>query len=365
MQTIKVLIADDSGVYRSMIRSAFEGNPRFEVVGAVASGRLAIDKLVTSPVDLLILDLEMPDLDGLGTLREMAQKEIKCRTLVFSSLSLHGAQCTLTALELGATDFITKPGHEQQSVSPLTRIREALLPKIESLFPVAPEAVAIRRVEQKISPLTWELFKPRVVLIGSSTGGPTVLETIFSQLRGTLACPIIIAQHMPPLFTATLAERLSRASGLFCAEAKHGEALLRNRVYIAPGDFHLRLTGTASDASFTLDKGPQIQSVRPAVDPLFETAASIFKDKCLAFVLTGMGQDGRDGAQFIKKQGGLIAIQDKASCTVFGMPGAVYEAGLADLMGPPEELIRLLREKALETSSVSQSVNPLTRKVSC
>lgn len=364
MEKVKVLIVDDSGVYRSMIRSVFEDIGRFEIIAAVGSGILAIEKLLAHQIDLLVLDLEMPDLDGIGTLREMNKRGIKCKTLVFSSLSKYGAQCTMDALNLGATDFVTKPGHDDGSTSPMIKIKNAIMPKVQGLFPENHATTIVPKVESKIKNLRWEVFRPKIILIGSSTGGPTVLERIFSQLHGDLNCPIVITQHMPPTFTATLAERLSRNSGLQCAEAKDGERIEKNRVYIAPGDYHLRLRGTAEEAYFSLDQGPQIQSVRPAVDPMFETASVIYKDKCLAMVLTGMGYDGRDGAREIKKQGGLVAIQEKNSCTVFGMPGAVYEAGLYDVIESPDELAKTIKDKAFSEIYSSASSSNLSRKIS-
>lgn len=364
MEKIKVLIADDSGVYRSMIKSVFEDAQRFEIVAAVASGLLAIEKLKTSSVDLLILDLEMPGLDGIGTLKEMVKLKIKCKTLVFTSLSKHGAQCSLEALELGASDFITKPGHDTAPGSPLEKIKNALIPTVEGLFPKTQTITKAPQLSGDLDAFRWQILRPRLIMIGSSTGGPSVLEYLFAQLKGQLTCPIIITQHMPPIFTATLAERLSRISGLDCAEAKDGEILTSNRVYIAPGDFHLRLKGTINETILTLDKGPLIQSVRPAVDPMFETAASIFKDKCLAFVLTGMGYDGRDGARAVKQHGGYVGIQEKNSCTVFGMPGAVYESGHFDMIAAPDEIAQMLREKALGFLESSSKEN-LSRKVIC
>lgn len=162
-------------------------------------------------------------------------------------------------------------------------------------------------------------------------------------------CPIVIAQHMPPIFTATLAERLSRLSGIPASEAKNGGQLEKNHIYIAPGDYHLQLEGTMDDTKMVLNQGPQINSVRPAVDPLFSSAAAIFRDKCLGFILTGMGADGKSGAEDVKKRGGAIVIQSQESCVVFGMPGAVFASGAFDRIASPDEIIKIFHDKVAHT----------------
>lgn len=357
MQKIKVLIVDDSVIYRSQIRAALDNFPRLEVVGTASNGRLAIERLVLTPVDLLILDLEMPEMDGIQTLQEMTKRGLKCKVVIFSSTSKRGAEVTMEALRLGANDFIAKP-NGASDLQPFERIRALIGPKIDALFPevvsTKVEKSAVKRNDQ-YPKIIWDLFKPKIVVIGSSTGGPTVLEKIFSELAPPLNCPIVIAQHMPPVFTAAFAERLSKLSGIPVREAIHGEVLDKNCIYIAPGDYHLRLQGTALKTTITLDQGPQINSVRPAVDPLFSTAAEIFKDQCLGFVLTGMGADGKDGAEVIKQNGGTMIIQDEKSCVVFGMPGAVFSAGAYDRIATPDEIIDILQDKVATTKRLTST----------
>lgn len=348
-EKIKVLIVDDSVVYRSQIRAALTDLPNIEVVGAASNGRLAVDRLKIADIDLMILDLEMPEMDGLETLKEINRLAISCKTLMFSSSSKRGSQITLEALQLGASDFIVKPdgsGSDQQS--PSDKIRSLLSPKINALFPVKLEKKeAIIPPKPKLqSPAFWDLFKPKIVVIGSSTGGPTVLEKIFSNVKGPLSCPIIIIQHMPPVFTATLAERISKLSGIPAKEAVHGEILSKDNIYIVPGNYHLRLEGSVEKTTLLLDQTEQINSVRPAVDPTFESASKIFKEKCLAFVLTGMGADGKDGATYVKNNNGTVIIQEEKSCVVFGMPGAVFATGHYDMIATPDEIIRILQTKA-------------------
>ena len=350
---IRILIADDSVVYRSQIRAALAGLARAEVVGATPSGRLALERLSQDPADLLILDLEMPDFDGIETLKEMQKRGIQCKTLLFSSGSKRGAEITFEALKHGAMDFILKPGastesSEKPGADPTNRIREVLIPKIQNLFPEVPIHSRPRdSLENGVLPsVHWDLLKPGIIVIGSSTGGPNILEKIFSEVKGPISCPIVIVQHMPPVFTATLAQRISSMSGIPAREAQDGAILESNSITIAPGDYHLELSGSTEKTVMRLNQGPKVHSVRPAVDPLFDTASRIFKDRCLGFVLTGMGSDGKSGAQSVKDRGGAIVIQDEASCVVFGMPGAVHAAGAYDRIAKPSEIIRILKEKA-------------------
>ncbi|NDG85436.1 MAG: response regulator [Proteobacteria bacterium] len=330
---IKVLIADDSVVYRSQIRSALTAIPRVELAGASSSGKLTLERLSTGGVDLVILDLEMPEMDGIETLRELRRLGHSCKVLIFTSNNASSAELTLEALKLGATDFINK-----------------LEPKIQSLFPekaIDPDALNAIPPSSNFPTVHWDLLRPKIILIGSSTGGPGVLEKIFADIHPPLSCPIVIAQHMPPVFTATFAHRLSSISGIPAREAEHGRILEPGCIHIAPGDHHLTLTGTPELVKMHLDQGPKVHSVRPAVDPLFRSAAKIFKNRCLAFVLTGMGADGRDGAIAVKQHGGAVVIQSERTCVVFGMPGAVHEAGAFDRIASPSEITSILKEKAV------------------
>ena len=355
MQKVRALIVDDSVVYRTQIRAALQLLPWVEVVGTASNGWAALERIPETKPDLVILDLEMPSLDGLKTLEKLAQMGCKAKILVFSSQSERGARITMDALEAGASDFIAKPGSldrdpAARSLTPAEKIKALMLPKLKAFFPRQAEGVAVvksppKKEHSAYPTVVWDLFQPEIVVIGSSTGGPTVLEKVFTSLAAPLRCPMVIVQHMPPIFTAMFAERLAKASGLDVQEARDGDLLETGRVYLAPGDYHLRLTGTAPNVRLRLDQGPLINSVRPAVDPLFETAAERYRHRCLAFVLTGMGADGRAGAEAIKRAGGAVVIQDEASCVVFGMPGAVRATGAYDKIGNPQEIIEILRDK--------------------
>ncbi|RZA05080.1 MAG: chemotaxis-specific protein-glutamate methyltransferase CheB [Proteobacteria bacterium] len=337
MPNCRVLIVDDSTVYRSQIRAALEGVPGIEVVGFASNGRLACEVLKGKQVDLITLDMEMPEMDGLATLAELKRLGIGAKVIVFSSQTKSGAENTMAALRLGAVDFIAKPSLDPKAGSPAEMIRALLAPKIQQFGaafaglapPLAAKAApALATAGDGYAKINWRTFSPAIVTIASSTGGPAALEALFAMVRGPLACPILIAQHMPPVFTATLAERLGRASGLEIAEAKPGEALVAGRVYMAPGDWHLKIGAGGKNA--LLDQGPARGSVRPAADHLFETAAAAYGNRTLGIVLTGMGADGRDGSLAIKRAGGAVLIQSRETCVVFGMPGAVAEARAFD-----------------------------------
>lgn len=350
-QKIQVLIADDSVVYRSQIRSALLGIEGVEIIGAVGGGKHALERMALTDTDLLILDLEMPEMDGLEVLRQMRERRMKAKVLLFSATTKKASEITLEALKLGASEFVTKPGPGQPGTDPAMRIREVLAPHVKGLFPGESESHFERGPSTAYARTIWDLFHPQVTVIGSSTGGPSALEYIFSRIRGPLRCPIIIAQHMPPIFTATLAERIQRICGVETREAVHGEAL-ENRIYIAPGDYHVRLERRGTDVTIRLDQDDLINYVRPAVDPLFATAASLFRDRTLGIVLTGMGQDGRVGAEQIKSAGGSILIQDRESSIVYGMPGAVMSAGAYDLVMNLDEMTLALQQKTMAQAPV-------------
>ncbi|NJL25665.1 MAG: chemotaxis-specific protein-glutamate methyltransferase CheB [Calothrix sp. SM1_5_4] len=328
-----MLIVDDSTVMRSQIRMALEGVDGIEVVGFASNGQLACEFLKSRSADIVILDLEMPVLDGLGTLEQMKRQGFAGRVIVFSAQTEGGAASTLAALNAGAADFIAKPSMEQPGGSPHEVIRRYLLPKLLQFCAAGERVPEIRpaarlRSGRRNSPRWICVFVRRsYVVIASSTGGPNALEKLFSFIQGPLSAPILIAQHMPPLFTASLAERLARVSGLPVREAVAGETVRPGHVYIAPGDFHMRVVRGLNETSLALDQGAPRNSVRPAADYLFESAAAAFGRDVLGLVLTGMGADGRDGAVALKNAGCPVLAQDRESCVVFGMPAAVIEAG--------------------------------------
>lgn len=336
---IRVLIVDDSVLFRSQIQLALKDCDEIEIVGVAANGRIALDKLLHLEVDLMTLDIEMPVLDGLGTVKELQTQKSNCKVILFSSMSLSGAEKTFEAMKFGALDFVAKPIPDESGIAPDKKIRNSLLPKILSLFPVARASrPAVAITTKTDSSLTN--FRPNVLVIASSTGGPNALCALFENLQTPLPYPILIAQHMPPVFTASLAKRLGDISGKVSAEAVDGQILTDDQIYLAPGDFHMSLARTAGRISIKLDQNPQRNFVRPCADFLFESAAQIFGLNALGVVMTGMGRDGCEGSTQIKSRGGAILIQDEGSSVVFGMPGAVFQSGQFDFMGAPLELAR-------------------------
>lgn len=341
MNKIRLLIVDDSVLFRSQIQLALKDCPDIEIVGAASNGKIACDKMANLVIDVCTLDIEMPEMDGIQTLKEMKARGIKTRAIMFSSQSKAGAEKTLEAMRIGAYDFCPKPMPDDSKMTPADKIKEALLPKILGLFNRKIEVTSPRIVLP--SPVTkstfvWESFRPEALVIASSTGGPNALTDFFSAFKEPVPFPIFIAQHMPPVFTISFAERLGVASGKVAREAIHGEIAKPNQIYVVPGNYHMKLSGDKNAPMILLDQGPQRNFVRPCADFLFESAAKIYGRNLLGIVFTGMGRDGADGAVAVKGQQGCIMIQNEASCVVFGMPGAVYESGQFDFQGSPVEL---------------------------
>jgi two-component system chemotaxis response regulator CheB len=340
---IKLLIVDDSVLFRSQIQIALKGIPEIEVVGSAANGSVALEKMKTQEIDICTLDIEMPVMDGIETLKQMKSHGIKTKAIMFSSITVASAEKTLEAMRIGAFDFISKPPVSDSNLSPSEKIKEVLLPKIFSLFesPKISEPV-VPLVKKESHKVIWELFFPEILVIAASTGGPNALVDFFSQLKDPLPFPILITQHMPPIFTASLAERLGAHSGKVSGEAIQGEVLKPNQIYVAPGNFHMSLKGDKKSPTIHLDQKEMRNYVRPCADYLFESAASIYGKNTLGIVFTGMGRDGFDGAQAVKNHKGKILIQNEESSVVFGMPGAVYEENLQDYEGDPLDLARKL-----------------------
>lgn len=336
---LRVLIVDDSVVFRSQIKTALDGVGLVEVAGVANNGRIALQKLAQTSVDVVTLDMEMPEMNGIETIKEIKKAKFPVKIVVFSSHTTRGSEATLEALGAGADDFITKPsGPDVTFENSVQKIREELSPKITQFLkqtPSAPIGKIVSTDELKRSNPKRDLstFLPSVIVIGSSTGGPPALEKVLVNLGLPLRVPILIAQHMPPVFTASLAKRIQEVTGIPTTEGKHGEIIKAGHIYVAPGNFHMTLVKNGTNVLINLDQSPHRNSVRPAVDPLFESASAIYGSRTLGVILTGMGEDGFIGCRAIKSINGGILIQDKESSVVFGMPGAVFNGDLYDGMG--------------------------------
>ena len=328
---MKILVVDDSIVFRSQISASLSGVENVEVVGSAANGRIAIQKLHQMSVDLITLDMEMPELNGLETIREMKRLGLTTKIIVFSSQTISGAEKALEALAAGADDVVAKPSADNLDFTKAQKmIEEALIPRVLQFLksgrklvkpPVSLQSITTPTVTKKKN---LKSFRPLAVVIASSTGGPTALENIFLNLKCMPRLPIFIVQHMPPVFTQILAKRLSEMSGITVHEATHNQPVTSGHTYLAPGGFHMTVVKEQQGLVIKLDESPHRNSVRPAADFLFESADTIYKDQLLGVVLTGMGEDGAVGSKRIHDSGGGIIIQDKESCVVFGMPGAVF-----------------------------------------
>lgn len=344
MSKVRVLVVDDSVVFRTQIQAALKREAWIEVLGAASNGRIALEKIKALKPDLITLDLEMPELNGVETLREMKRTNLVAKTIVFSALSKRGAQITLDALEAGALDFVTKPDGESAgnpNQNPADLLHALLVPKIKDLFPIAKsECPPVPDSGKRLDLKTWT---PSAVVIGSSTGGPTALEKIFAAVPGPFCCPVLIAQHMPPIFTASLAQRLGKICGVPAAEAIHGEDVVPNRIYVAPGNYHMQVLVVGQGMKIQLNQQEPEHSVRPAVDQLFRSAAAAFHKKCLGIILTGMGRDGALGCEQLRAAQNRVVIQSRESCVVFGMPGAVFEAQAYDEIQDLEQIAATLR----------------------
>ncbi len=354
MSKIRILVVDDAVVFRRLVADELARDPALEVVGTAANGRIALSKLTQVNPDVIILDIEMPVMDGLETLRELRKTHRRLPVIMFSSLTERGATATLDALALGATDYFTKPTSVGGLDASLEVIREQLIPQIKVLCASRDQmAAGPASWSCQVSAQAWRrpaAAGPRaiqVVAIGASTGGPNALLELFSQLPADFPVPIVIVQHMPPMFTRMLAERLNGQSAVRVHEGGSGIELLPGQAWIAPGDYHMLVVKDGKHARLLVHQDAPENSCRPAVDVLLRSVAKAYGAHGLAVILTGMGQDGLRGCEAIREAGGQILVQDEASSVVWGMPGFVAKAGLADRIVPlpmiADEILRRVR----------------------
>jgi two-component system, chemotaxis family, protein-glutamate methylesterase/glutaminase len=327
-------------VVRRQVSLLLGEDPGLHVVATAPNGRIALTKVEQFQPDVVLLDLEMPELDGLETLKVLRQRAPELPVVMFSALTERAGVLTLEALALGARDYVTKPTTAGGLNITVEAVRDELVRKLKALH-VRP-ASAPSAQPQPSRPLPRPLGPARVevIVIGASTGGPGALVRVVSALPADLTVPVLIVQHMPPLFTRLLAERLADASPLRVREAVSGELIQAGDVWIAPGDFHLAVRRDTTGVGVRLHthQGPPENACRPAVDHLFRSAAEVYGAGVLATVLTGMGQDGLRGCRRVNEVGGQVVVQDQASCVIGSMPGVVEQAGLADAVTPLDAL---------------------------
>jgi len=328
----KVLVVDDSVVVRRVVTRALSDEPEVIVVGSARDGRDALAKIESLGPDLVILDPEMPGMGGLEALAEIRRRHSGLPVIIYSHLTTQAAAATLEAMALGATAYALKPNAHGIGLAEES-VRTELMPLIRPLGTPRDREPA----SEHHSP-TAPIRALAAVVVAVSTGGPNALAAVISGLPAHLSVPILVVQHMPPVFTRTLAERLDRGSAVSVVEAVAGDRVVAGRVYIAPGGHHMAVSRSGEGVLVVIHDGPPENSCRPAADVLFRAAVDVYGAGVLAVVMTGMGQDGLLGATAVREAGGLVIAQSKSSCVIASMPGAVADAGLADAVVPLDEL---------------------------
>ena len=341
---IRVMVVDDSAVVRGLVSRWIEQEPGLDVVARHANGKLAVDDVARSAPDVVLLDVEMPVMDGLEALPLLLKAKPGLRVLMVSTLTKRNAEISFQALALGAFDYVPKPDSNREiTISP--DFHQEVIRKIKALGrartaggagAAADPAAPARRLNFNLRP--FSLVPPRAIGIGSSIGGPEVLGRILASLTPALdRTPILIAQHMPPMFTGILAERLQRLASREAKEGEDGEAVRPGTIYVAPGGHHMTVV-RANGSRLRISREAPVHFCRPAVDPLFASMAAEFGPATLGIVLTGMGHDGAAGARTIADRGGTVIAQDEASSVVWGMPGAAAAVGACAAILPPAEI---------------------------
>jgi two-component system chemotaxis response regulator CheB len=382
MPKVRVLIVDDSAFIRRVLSDQITADGDLEVVGQAPNGRLALQRVEQLRPDVVVLDVEMPELDGLATLAELRKRDARLPVIMFSALTEPAAAATVDALLLGATDYVTKP----TAADGADRIRDELIPKIKAACGAArtgsgaapprhqptlqagmAACLALASPHQgtargaafgrsiRLDPAP---ARPEILVIGVSTGGPNALAALFAGLPASFPIPIALVQHMPPMFTRILAERLSQSSKIAVHECTEGMVPRAGQAYVAPGDHHMRLGRQGPAVTLHLNRDSPENACRPAVDVLFRSAAEVYRSRVLALVLTGMGRDGLRGAQTIREAGGQIWAQDEATSVVWGMPGAVVREGLTERVLPLGQIGPEIVRRVSRHPSDSRPVRP-------
>jgi len=333
IEPIKVLIVDDSIVARTVLNRILEPRPEFVVVGAVASAEQALDLVKSKPVDIVLLDLEMPGVSGLELLPQLIEQSNGARVLVVSSAAADGAAATIQALALGAADTLQKPGVTNFD----GRFGDTLADRLIRIGGSRRSSVNSSRVVTR-RPTAAAQEPVECLAIGASTGGLHALTELLRDFPAEFSAPILITQHLPAAFMPFFADQMQSIAGRPATVARDGEKLERGRILIAPGEGHIRLRKVGNDVRVTLDTTPAVTLCMPSVDPMFESMAQIYGPRGLAIVLSGMGRDGTIGARALADAGGEIYVQDAATSVVWGMPGSVAEAGIASVVLPPERI---------------------------
>lgn len=350
MAPIKVMVVDDSAVIRGLTIRALSAEPEIDVVASLSNGKLAVEKLSREPVDVVVLDIEMPVMDGLTALPLILKALPKVRVVMSSTLTQRNAEISIKALRAGAADYIPKPS----AVSGMSSddFKNELINKVKSLGRARPPVSAAKKTTIRaasaasVAPAAPAVFtkkepsrfRPKLLSIGSSTGGPQALFKFVEKLDRGINVPVIVTQHMPATFTRILAEHISKSTEWPCHEGIPGEALEPGIIYLAPGDYHMVIEKKDGTPRIALNQNAPENFCRPAVDPMLRSAVDVFGGRVLTTILTGMGSDGMRGCQTVVESGGTVVAQDEDTSVVWGMPGAVARAGLCSAILPLDEM---------------------------
>jgi two-component system chemotaxis response regulator CheB len=370
------MVTDDSAVIRGLITRALESDPEIVVVTTVSNGEMALTALGRYDIEVVILDIEMPVMDGLTALPKLIAAQPGLQVVMASTLTRRNADISLKALAAGAADYVAKPTSTAQ-IGGANEFRTELIAKIKALagarrrargvpppsarssgdapkgtiLPLRPSAPAGVVARGALALRSAMVETPEIIAIGSSTGGPQALFEVMGALRGGLPQPIVITQHMPATFTTILAEHITRQSGLPTVEGADGMPLERGRVYVAPGDFHMTIDTVGTGRVLRLSKAPPENYCRPSVDPMLRSVVKAYGRRVLTVILTGMGHDGLHGGEAVVAAGGCVIAQDEATSVVWGMPGAVAQAGLCSAVLPLKEIAPYVRRVATRSGS--------------
>ena len=363
---VRVMVVDDSAVIRGFLSRYIDAAGDLKVVASAPNGQLAVSTLDRQQIDVVVLDIEMPVMDGIAALPLILQRDPHIAVIMASTLTKENAAISLKCLQMGATECLAKPTSSEMSGS--TAFQDALVEKVRaigravqkrrgqgapttaaatpaSVAPMAPSLalpVTEKKLQLKPLPLTWRA--PEAIAIGSSTGGPQALTQFFSELKGPIKQPIFVTQHMPPMFTAILADNIARNSGMTCREAVHGEKVEPSTVYVAPGNYHMTVQKGAAGITIALNQEAPENFCRPSVDPMLRSMVDVYGGRILSVIFTGMGADGLKGCQKLVEAGGVVFAQDEATSVVWGMPGAVANAGICTQVLPLGLMARAVRD---------------------
>ena len=357
--SVRVMLVDDSPIIRNMNARILGRSDEIEIVASVSNGALAVDEMDITDIDVIVLDIEMPVMDGLTAIPLLLEKNKKVKILMSSTLTQRGAEVSMQALKLGAADFVGKPtaGSAAEGGASIEEYRRDIVAKTLSLGAVVQRQKFLKRptlsvntthVDKKKLKVASDATRlaPRIIAIGSSTGGPQALLSVFKEIDPAVKCPIVITQHMPPSFTKILASHIGGVCGLTCDEGADGDLLEPGHVYVAPGDYHMTVVTDGPRHRISLNQDAPENFCRPAADPMFRSVAECFGKRALCVVLTGMGRDGASGAEVIAEKGGSVIAQDEETSVVWGMPGATFNTGVCSAVLPLSKVAGFINNAA-------------------